>query len=67
MAGLPHRSDRIVVMGVLNVTPDSFSDGGRWADLDGALLLADDPFTGLEWQAGHLTRPQESGWGVRRA
>ena len=26
-----------VVMGVLNVTPDSFSDGGRWADLDAAL------------------------------
>lgn len=25
-----------------------------WADLDGALLLADDPFTGLDWQAGHL-------------
>jgi dihydropteroate synthase len=25
------------VMGVLNVTPDSFSDGGRWADVDAAL------------------------------
>ncbi len=37
-----------------------------WADLDGALLLADDPFTGLDWQAGHLTRPQGTGWGVRR-
>ncbi|WP_299057038.1 dihydropteroate synthase [uncultured Nocardioides sp.] len=24
-------------MGVLNVTPDSFSDGGRWADVDAAL------------------------------
>lgn len=24
-------------MGVLNVTPDSFSDGGRWADRDGAV------------------------------
>ena len=24
-------------MGVLNVTPDSFSDGGRWVDLDAAL------------------------------
>jgi dihydropteroate synthase len=24
--------DRTVVMGVLNVTPDSFSDGGRWLD-----------------------------------
>src|SRR5262245_45630285 len=29
--------DRPVVMGVLNVTPDSFSDGGRYADLDSAL------------------------------
>jgi dihydropteroate synthase len=26
-----------VVMGVLNVTPDSFSDGGRYADLDAAV------------------------------
>jgi dihydropteroate synthase len=36
-SGLPHREDRIVVMGVLNVTPDSFSDGGRYTDLDDAL------------------------------
>jgi dihydropteroate synthase len=28
---------RPVVMGVLNVTPDSFSDGGRFASLDAAL------------------------------
>jgi len=27
-------------MGVLNVTPDSFSDGGRWVDLDSALAHA---------------------------
>ena len=26
-----------VVMGILNVTPDSFSDGGRYADIDGAV------------------------------
>lgn len=25
------------VMGILNVTPDSFSDGGRWADTDAAI------------------------------
>lgn len=25
------------VMGILNVTPDSFSDGGRWSDRDSAL------------------------------
>lgn len=34
---LPHRTDRIAVMGVLNVTPDSFSDGGRWTALDVAV------------------------------
>jgi dihydropteroate synthase len=28
---------RPVVMGVLNVTPDSFSDGGRWLDRDAAI------------------------------
>ncbi|GAA4927190.1 dihydropteroate synthase [Actinomycetospora succinea] len=28
---------RCVVMGVLNVTPDSFSDGGRWLDRDHAV------------------------------
>jgi len=28
---------RPVVMGVLNVTPDSFSDGGRYVDLDAAV------------------------------
>ncbi|XMA38045.1 dihydropteroate synthase [Streptomyces albogriseolus] len=31
IAGLPHW-DRCAVMGVVNVTPDSFSDGGRWFD-----------------------------------
>jgi dihydropteroate synthase len=32
--GLPSTvaTDRTLVMGVLNVTPDSFSDGGRWLD-----------------------------------
>ena len=27
-------------MGILNVTPDSFSDGGRYADLDAAVERA---------------------------
>jgi dihydropteroate synthase len=34
---IPTRPDRMVVMGVLNVTPDSFSDGGRWRDFDAAV------------------------------
>ena len=36
-AGVPADADRTLVMGVLNVTPDSFSDGGRWLDVDQAL------------------------------
>jgi dihydropteroate synthase len=35
-AGLPELA-RPVVMGVVNVTPDSFSDGGRWATTDAAI------------------------------
>jgi dihydropteroate synthase len=45
VAGLP-RPDRCLVMGVVNVTPDSFSDGGRWLAPEAAIahgrsLLAD--------------------------
>ncbi|MDE6908759.1 MAG: dihydropteroate synthase, partial [Lachnospiraceae bacterium] len=28
--------NRTYIMGILNVTPDSFSDGGRWNDFDAA-------------------------------
>jgi len=41
--GLPeslHSLDRTLVMGVLNVTPDSFSDGGRFNDADLAIKHA---------------------------
>ncbi|WP_435245325.1 dihydropteroate synthase [Streptomyces sp. NRRL F-5630] len=34
--GLPEW-DRCAVMGVVNVTPDSFSDGGRWFDAEAAV------------------------------
>ncbi|GIH23742.1 dihydropteroate synthase [Acrocarpospora phusangensis] len=34
--GLPDRG-RCLVMGVVNVTPDSFSDGGLWFDVDAAI------------------------------
>jgi dihydropteroate synthase len=33
-----------LVMGVLNVTPDSFSDGGQWLDRDSAVLHGVDMF-----------------------
>ena len=35
LAGLA--ADRCLVMGVVNVTPDSFSDGGAWLDPDKAV------------------------------
>jgi dihydropteroate synthase len=36
LPGLPS-ADRCLVMGVVNVTPDSFSDGGRWFGTDAAI------------------------------
>jgi dihydropteroate synthase len=33
--------ERPLVMGILNVTPDSFSDGGRYAEVDAALRRAE--------------------------
>ncbi len=35
------RSDRPLVMGIINVTPDSFSDGGRFLAIDQALAHAE--------------------------
>ena len=32
--------ERTVIMGVLNVTPDSFSDGGKYSDPDRAFARA---------------------------
>jgi dihydropteroate synthase len=37
---LPRRVDRICVVGVLNVTPDSFSDGGRYTSVEDAVAHA---------------------------
>jgi len=52
--------DRCLVMGVLNVTPDSFSDGGLWLDPDAAVehglrLLAEG--ADLVDVGGESTRP----------
>ena len=32
---------RTYIMGILNVTPDSFSDGGKWNSMDNALRHAE--------------------------
>ena len=48
------------MVGVLNVTPDSFSDGGRYADLDAAVahgILLRDQGAGLVDVGGESTRP----------
>lgn len=37
---LPASPADCTVMGILNITPDSFSDGGRWSDVDAALAHA---------------------------
>ncbi len=56
----PHRDGRPQVMGVVNVTPDSFSDGGQFLDAERAcehaLALLDQ---GADWLdiGGESTRP----------
>ncbi len=57
---LPAPADRIAVVGILNVTPDSFSDGGRFPSFDdavaaGARLRADG--ADLVDVGGESTRP----------
>ncbi len=34
-------TDKTYIMGILNVTPDSFSDGGKWTDREAALRHAE--------------------------
>jgi dihydropteroate synthase len=56
-----HAQPRVpVIMGILNVTPDSFSDGGRYHDLDDALAHAAELFTAgadIIDVGGESTRP----------
>jgi dihydropteroate synthase len=52
--------ERTLIMGVLNVTPDSFSDGGRWDDPDKALeqaLALEDAGADLLDVGAESTRP----------
>lgn len=55
--------DRVAIMGVLNVTPDSFSDGGLWFDHDRAvahaLRMVEDGATLID-VGGESTRPDAS-------
>lgn len=52
----------------LGLAPAAALSGlARWVDLDGHLLLADDPWTGLGGHDGHLAPAGPVGLGVRRA
>ncbi|MFK0211214.1 mandelate racemase/muconate lactonizing enzyme family protein [Streptomyces sp. NPDC090298] len=42
------------------------ADRARWVDLDGHLLLADDPWTGIGGTDGTVRAPDRDGLGVRR-
>jgi dihydropteroate synthase len=58
--GTPLARRRTLVMGILNVTPDSFSDGGQWLDVDAAvehgLRMVDDGAEVID-VGGESTRP----------
>jgi dihydropteroate synthase len=59
-AGRPLRLDRPRIIGIVNVTPDSFSDGGRYLDtaaaVDHGLRLVDEGADALD-VGGESTRP----------
>src|SRR2546426_5337455 len=58
---------RTLVMGVLNVTPDSFSDGGLYADADRAIahaLAMEQAGADLIDIGGESTRPGSEGISV---
>ncbi|XAL97931.1 dihydropteroate synthase [Phycisphaeraceae bacterium D3-23] len=55
-----HADDAPVLMGILNVTPDSFSDGGRYVDIDAAVahgLAMAREGAGIIDVGGESTRP----------
>lgn len=62
-AGFELPTGRTLVMGILNVTPDSFSDGGRWSSVDAALAHAEEMLAqgaDLVDIGGESTRPRST-------
>ena len=61
--------NRTYIMGILNITPDSFSDGGRYRDREAALRQAEKLIldgADIIDVGGESTRPAISRWGKRR-
>ena len=60
--------NRTYVMGILNTTPDSFSDGGRYCDREKALRQAEKlVFDGADIIDGGVhTSGMQAGWGGGR-
>ena len=60
--------NRTYVMGILNTTPDSFSDGGRYCDREKALRQAEKlVFDGVDIiDVGVHTPGMQAGWGGGR-
>ncbi|MDH3251295.1 MAG: dihydropteroate synthase [Ignavibacteria bacterium] len=59
-------SERTHIMGILNVTPDSFSDGGRYAAVDAAVARAQEMIAegaDLIDVGGESTRPRSTVYG----
>ena len=52
-------SGHTYVMGILNVTPDSFSDGGKWNQRDRALAHVEEMLPGQYWKQA-AWRPEHS-------
>ena len=60
VADLIAQRERTLVMGVVNVTPDSFSDGGEWFEPDAAIAHGRELLeqgAGLIYVGGESTRP----------
>ena len=56
--------NRCYIMGILNITPDSFSDGGKWRGLDNALRHVEDMIgcgADIIDVGGESTRPDHTG------
>lgn len=70
MANLARSMDMKVMMGCMTETSCAISAAAQispvidWADLDGNLLISNDPFDGVKVKDGKLVLPERPGIGV---